>query len=27
GETPRITKKVVQLNNDYIHQVIDVYHI
>ncbi len=27
GETPLITKKVVQLNNDYIHQVIDVYHV
>ena len=27
GETPLITRKVVQLNNDYIHQVIDVYHI
>lgn len=27
GETPLITNKVVQLNNDYIHQVIDVYHI
>lgn len=27
GETPLITKKVVQLNNDYIHQVIDIYHI
>ncbi|MDI5890297.1 benzoate 1,2-dioxygenase small subunit, partial [Halomonas rhizosphaerae] len=23
GETPLITRKVVQLNNDYIHQVID----
>ncbi|QTF93274.1 benzoate 1,2-dioxygenase small subunit [Halomonas sp. BM-2019] len=27
GESPLITRKVVQLNNDYIHQVIDVYHI
>jgi benzoate/toluate 1,2-dioxygenase beta subunit len=27
GEAPLITRKVVQLNNDYIHQVIDVYHI
>lgn len=27
GETPLITRKVVQLNNDYIHQVIDVYHV
>lgn len=27
GETPLIARKVVQLNNDYIHQVIDVYHI
>lgn len=27
GEQPLITEKVVQLNNDYIHQVIDVYHI
>lgn len=27
GETPLITRKVVQLNNDYIHQVIDIYHI
>ena len=25
GERPLITRKVVQLNNDYIHQVIDVY--
>ncbi|PMR69568.1 benzoate 1,2-dioxygenase small subunit [Halomonas heilongjiangensis] len=27
GETPLITRKVIQLNNDYIHQVIDVYHV
>ncbi|SDO96162.1 benzoate/toluate 1,2-dioxygenase beta subunit [Halomonas shengliensis] len=27
GEQPQITRKVVQLNNDYIHQVIDIYHI
>ncbi|WP_280554021.1 benzoate 1,2-dioxygenase small subunit [Halomonas sp. 25-S5] len=27
GETPLITRKVVQLNNDYIHQVIDVYYV
>ena len=27
GETPLITRKVVQLNNDYIHQAIDVYHV
>ncbi|MGB8713140.1 MAG: benzoate 1,2-dioxygenase small subunit [Onishia taeanensis] len=27
GEAPLITRKVVQLNNDYIHQVIDVYHV
>ncbi|RTR06495.1 benzoate 1,2-dioxygenase small subunit [Halomonas nitroreducens] len=27
GETPLITDKKVVLNNDYIHQVIDVYHI
>ncbi len=27
GESPLITRKVVQLNNDYIHQVIDIYHI
>ncbi|NYS62096.1 benzoate 1,2-dioxygenase small subunit [Vreelandella salicampi] len=27
GESPLITRKVVQLNNDYIHQVIDVYHV
>ena len=26
-DTPLITRKVVQLNNDYIHQVIDVYHV
>ncbi|WFM71718.1 benzoate 1,2-dioxygenase small subunit [Halomonas sp. CKK8] len=26
-ETPLITKKTVVLNNDYIHQVIDVYHV
>ncbi|MES3677395.1 benzoate 1,2-dioxygenase small subunit [Halomonas elongata] len=27
GETLQITRKKVVLNNDYIHQVIDVYHI
>ncbi|MDI5984016.1 benzoate 1,2-dioxygenase small subunit [Halomonas sp. M4R5S39] len=27
SETPLITRKVIQLNNDYIHQVIDVYHV
>ncbi|WP_280548774.1 benzoate 1,2-dioxygenase small subunit [Halomonas sp. 11-S5] len=27
GEAPLITRKVVQLNNDYIHQVIDVYYV
>ncbi|GHB12965.1 benzoate 1,2-dioxygenase small subunit [Modicisalibacter luteus] len=27
GEQPLIEKKVVILNNDYIHQVIDVYHV
>jgi len=27
GERPLITRKVVQLNNDYIHQVIDIYHV
>jgi benzoate/toluate 1,2-dioxygenase subunit beta len=27
GDAPLITGKKVVLNNDYIHQVIDVYHI
>jgi len=27
GSEPRITNKKVVLKNDYIHQVIDVYHI
>ncbi|WP_136065784.1 benzoate 1,2-dioxygenase small subunit [Modicisalibacter radicis] len=27
GDKPLIEKKVVILNNDYIHQVIDVYHV
>ncbi|SHE77184.1 benzoate/toluate 1,2-dioxygenase beta subunit [Modicisalibacter ilicicola DSM 19980] len=27
GETPLIEKKTVQLNNDSIHQVIDIYHV
>ncbi|MDP3671172.1 MAG: benzoate 1,2-dioxygenase small subunit [Telluria sp.] len=27
GESPRILNKYVVLKNDYIHQVIDVYHI
>ncbi|MEA3250899.1 MAG: benzoate 1,2-dioxygenase small subunit [Pseudomonadota bacterium] len=27
GDKPLIEKKVVILNNDYIHQVIDIYHI
>ncbi|NIC07216.1 benzoate 1,2-dioxygenase small subunit [Billgrantia bachuensis] len=27
GDTPLITYKKVVLNNDYIHQVIDVYHV
>jgi benzoate/toluate 1,2-dioxygenase beta subunit len=27
GDTPRILDKYVVLKNDYIHQVIDVYHI
>ncbi|MEE3215676.1 MAG: benzoate 1,2-dioxygenase small subunit [Pseudomonadota bacterium] len=27
GDAPLITRKKVQLNNDYIHQVIDVYHV
>ena len=27
GETPLITRKKVVLNNDYINQVIDIYHI
>ena len=27
GDQPLIKRKVVQLNNDYIHQVIDVYHV
>ncbi|SFJ96872.1 benzoate 1,2-dioxygenase small subunit [Celeribacter neptunius] len=27
GETPKITAKKVVLKDDYIHQVIDVYHV
>ncbi|KZE25870.1 benzoate 1,2-dioxygenase beta subunit [Crenobacter luteus] len=27
GDAPRILKKYVVLKNDYIHQVIDIYHI
>ncbi len=27
GETPLIKRKKVILKNDYIHHVIDVYHI
>jgi benzoate/toluate 1,2-dioxygenase beta subunit len=27
GDTPLIEKKVVHLNNDRIHQVIDIYHV
>lgn len=27
GNTPLITRKKVVLKNDYIHQVIDIYHI
>lgn len=27
GDAPRILKKKVVLKNDYIHQVIDIYHI
>lgn len=27
GEAPRILNKYVVLKNDYIHQVIDIYHI
>jgi benzoate/toluate 1,2-dioxygenase beta subunit len=27
GETPKILKKKIVLKDDYIHQVIDVYHI
>ncbi|MBP6563809.1 MAG: benzoate 1,2-dioxygenase small subunit [Neisseriaceae bacterium] len=27
GPTPLITRKYVVLKNDYIHQVIDIYHI
>ena len=27
GEAPRIAKKKVVLKNDYIHQVIDIYHV
>ena len=27
GKQPLITRKKVVLNNDYIHQVIDIYHV
>ena len=27
GDSPVITRKKVVLNNDYINQVIDVYHL
>ncbi|WP_348521703.1 aromatic-ring-hydroxylating dioxygenase subunit beta [Chromohalobacter sp. 11-W] len=27
GDAPLIERKTVILNNDYIHQVIDVYHV
>ena len=27
GETPKILKKKIVLKDDYIHQVIDVYHV
>ncbi|MBA4091276.1 MAG: benzoate 1,2-dioxygenase small subunit [Sphingobium sp.] len=27
GETPKILKKTIVLKDDYIHQVIDVYHV
>ncbi|MBL8484380.1 MAG: benzoate 1,2-dioxygenase small subunit [Rhodocyclaceae bacterium] len=27
GDTPRIMDKYVVLKNDYIHQVIDIYHV
>jgi benzoate/toluate 1,2-dioxygenase beta subunit len=27
GDSPKIRDKYVVLKNDYIHQVIDIYHI
>ncbi|ANE04628.1 benzoate 1,2-dioxygenase small subunit [Corynebacterium crudilactis] len=27
GETPKIVKKKVVLKNDYIHHVVDIYHV
>ena len=27
GEQPLITKKRVVLKNDYIHHVVDIYHV
>ena len=27
GESPLITKKRVVLKNDYIHHVVDIYHV
>ena len=27
GETPVITRKKIVLKNDYIHQVLDIYHV
>jgi benzoate/toluate 1,2-dioxygenase beta subunit len=27
GDGPRIVKKTIVLKNDYIHQVIDIYHV
>jgi benzoate/toluate 1,2-dioxygenase beta subunit len=27
GEAPKILKKKIVLKDDYIHQVIDVYHV
>ncbi len=27
GDTPKIVKKKVVLQNDYIHHVVDIYHI
>jgi len=27
GETPKILKKTIVLKDDYIHQVIDIYHL
>lgn len=27
GETPKIVKKKVVLKNDYIHHIVDIYHV